>query len=62
MQLIYNISHSACCTGSQTPNSPDSGGSESDFDHSIMNGQYGIKTGKDFDLFSRDAPIFPFYV
>ncbi|XP_069797642.1 ETS-related transcription factor Elf-3 [Narcine bancroftii] len=29
--------------GSQAPNSPDSGGSESDFDHSIMNGQYGIQ-------------------
>ncbi|XP_051890997.1 ETS-related transcription factor Elf-3-like isoform X2 [Pristis pectinata] len=38
-------------TGSQSPNSPDSGGSESDFDHPITNGQYGIQN-EDFPKLS----------
>ncbi|XP_032898246.1 ETS-related transcription factor Elf-3 isoform X2 [Amblyraja radiata] len=41
--------------GSQTPNSPDSGGSESDFDHSIMNGQYGIQNIGSAKMSSNDS-------
>ncbi|XP_072109437.1 ETS-related transcription factor Elf-3 [Mobula birostris] len=37
--------------GSQSPSSPDSGGSESDFDHSIMHGQYRIQN-EDFPKMS----------